>query len=71
LILSFWEAFIKQSFGAFSKFGAAPDPTAGASASEQTLCCLGENTIQENIWKIVIQFCVPVVAVVQDVVSVE
>lgn len=72
--LSFYPSggpFIKQSFGAFSKVDTAPDPTAGASASEQTSCFLDENTLHENIWKIVIQFCVPVVVVVQNVVPVE
>ena len=37
----------------------APDPTAGASASEQTSWCLDENTLHENIRKILIKFCVP------------
>jgi hypothetical protein len=59
LSLSFWEVFIKQSFGAFSKVCGAPDPTAGASASEQTSWCLDENTLHENIRKILIKFCVP------------
>ena len=45
----------------------APDPTAGASASEQTSWCLDDNTLHENIRKILIKFCVPSPTVFSDV----
>uniref|UniRef100_T1J7Q0 ZSWIM8 TPR repeats domain-containing protein n=1 Tax=Strigamia maritima TaxID=126957 RepID=T1J7Q0_STRMM len=45
----------------------APDPTAGASASEQTTWCLDEATLHENIRKILIKFCVPSPIVFSDV----
>lgn len=35
------------------------DPTAGASASDQTSWCLDEATLHENIKKTLIKFCVP------------
>lgn len=37
----------------------APDPTAGASAHDQTSWYLDEKTLHDNIKKILIKFCVP------------
>lgn len=37
----------------------APDPTAGASANDQTSWYLDEKALHENIKKILIKFCVP------------
>lgn len=37
----------------------APDPTAGASAMDQTSWYLDEKTLHDNIKKILIKFCVP------------
>lgn len=37
----------------------APDPTAGASANEQTSWYLDDKTLHDNIKKILIKFCVP------------
>lgn len=37
----------------------APDPTAGASANDQTSWYLDEKTLHDNIKKILIKFCVP------------
>ena len=37
----------------------APDPTAGASANDQTNWYLDEKTLHENIKKILIKFCLP------------
>lgn len=45
----------------------APDPTAGASASEQTAWWLDENNLHENIHKILVKFCVPSPMVFSDV----
>lgn len=45
----------------------APDPTAGASANEQTAWYLDEKTIHDNINKILIKFCVPAPMVFSDV----
>ncbi|KAG1663561.1 Zinc finger SWIM domain-containing protein 8 [Nymphon striatum] len=45
----------------------APDPTAGASVSEQTTWCLDEANLHENIHKILIKFCVPSPIVFSDV----
>ncbi|CAN7993338.1 unnamed protein product [Ixodes hexagonus] len=45
----------------------APDPTAGASAYEQTTWCLDEATLHENIRKILIKLCVPSPMVFSDV----
>lgn len=45
----------------------APDPTAGASANEQTTWCLDEATLHDNIRKILIKFCVPSPIVFSDV----
>ncbi|KAI5702884.1 hypothetical protein M8J75_005258 [Diaphorina citri] len=45
----------------------APDPTAGASANEQTAWYLDEKTIHDNIKKILIKFCVPAPMVFSDV----
>ncbi|XP_077534484.1 zinc finger SWIM domain-containing dorado isoform X3 [Haemaphysalis longicornis] len=45
----------------------APDPTAGASAYEQTTWCLDEGTLHENIRKILIKLCVPSPMVFSDV----
>ncbi|KAK8782485.1 hypothetical protein V5799_016174 [Amblyomma americanum] len=46
---------------------AATDPTAGASAYEQTTWCLDEGTLHENIRKILIKLCVPSPMVFSDV----
>uniref|UniRef100_A0A1B6CIJ5 SWIM-type domain-containing protein n=2 Tax=Clastoptera arizonana TaxID=38151 RepID=A0A1B6CIJ5_9HEMI len=45
----------------------APDPTAGASANEQTSWYLDEKTLHDNIKKILIKFCVPAPIVFSDV----
>ncbi|XP_064457941.1 zinc finger SWIM domain-containing protein 8 homolog [Ornithodoros turicata] len=45
----------------------APDPTAGASAYEQTTWCLDEATLHENIRKILIKLCLPSPIVFSDV----
>nr|CAI5864383.1 unnamed protein product [Callosobruchus analis] len=45
----------------------APDPTAGASASDQTSWYLDEKTLHDNIKKILIKFCVPAPMVFSDV----
>ncbi|KAL0280565.1 UNVERIFIED_CONTAM: hypothetical protein PYX00_001825 [Menopon gallinae] len=45
----------------------APDPTAGASISEQTSWYLDQRTLHDNIKKILIKFCVPTPIVFSDV----
>lgn len=45
----------------------APDPTAGASAVDQTSWYLDEKTLHDNIKKILIKFCVPAPIVFSDV----
>ncbi|XP_060523765.1 zinc finger SWIM domain-containing protein 8 homolog [Cylas formicarius] len=45
----------------------APDPTAGASAADQTSWYLDEKTLHDNIKKILIKFCVPAPIVFSDV----
>lgn len=45
----------------------APDPTAGASANDQTNWYLDEKTLHENIKKILIKFCLPAPMVFSDV----
>ena len=45
----------------------APDPTAGASAHEQTSWCLDESQLHENIHKILVKFCMPSPMVYSDV----
>ena len=45
----------------------APDPTAGASANEQTSWCLDESQLHENIRKILAKLCVPSPIVFSDV----
>ncbi|XP_066258145.1 zinc finger SWIM domain-containing protein 8 homolog isoform X3 [Euwallacea similis] len=45
----------------------APDPTAGASAMDQTSWYLDEKTLHDNIKKILIKFCVPAPMVFSDV----
>ncbi|XP_026286597.1 zinc finger SWIM domain-containing protein 8 homolog isoform X2 [Frankliniella occidentalis] len=45
----------------------APDPTAGASVSDQTSWYLDEKTLHDNIKKILIKFCVPAPIVFSDV----
>ncbi|XP_014298528.2 zinc finger SWIM domain-containing protein 8 homolog [Microplitis demolitor] len=45
----------------------APDPTAGASAHDQTTWYLDEKTLHGNIKKILIKFCVPAPIVFSDV----
>ncbi|XP_076368727.1 zinc finger SWIM domain-containing protein 8-like [Tachypleus tridentatus] len=50
-----------------NKYCGAPDPTAGASASELTTWCLDEGTLHENIKKILIKLCVPSPMVFSDV----
>lgn len=43
----------------FFKVCGAPDPTAGASVSDQTSWYLDQKTLHDNIKKILIKFCVP------------
>ncbi|RZF44726.1 hypothetical protein LSTR_LSTR000678 [Laodelphax striatellus] len=45
----------------------APDPTAGASANEQTSWYLDDKTLHNNIKNILIKFCVPAPIVFSDV----
>ncbi|CAB3372525.1 Hypothetical predicted protein [Cloeon dipterum] len=45
----------------------APDPTAGASANDQTSWYLDDKTLHDNIKKILIKFCVPAPIVFSDV----
>ncbi|KAG8224311.1 hypothetical protein J437_LFUL007252 [Ladona fulva] len=45
----------------------APDPTAGASANDQTSWYLDEKTLHDNLRKILIKFCVPAPIVFSDV----
>lgn len=45
----------------------APDPTAGASANDQTSWYLDEKTLHENINRILIKFCLPAPIVFSDV----
>ncbi|EEZ97539.2 zinc finger SWIM domain-containing protein 8 homolog [Tribolium castaneum] len=45
----------------------APDPTAGASANDQTSWYLDEKALHDNIKKILIKFCVPAPMVFSDV----
>ncbi|XP_025832441.1 zinc finger SWIM domain-containing protein 8 isoform X3 [Agrilus planipennis] len=45
----------------------APDPTAGASANDQTSWYLDEKALHDNIKKILIKFCVPAPIVFSDV----
>ncbi|GAB0088989.1 zinc finger SWIM domain-containing protein 8 [Sergentomyia squamirostris] len=45
----------------------APDPTAGASANDQTNWYLDEKTLHDNIKKILIKFCLPAPMVFSDV----
>ncbi|CAG0915760.1 unnamed protein product [Notodromas monacha] len=45
----------------------APDPTAGASAGEQTAWCFNEAALHDNIRKTLIKFCVPSPIVFSDV----
>ena len=45
----------------------APDPTAGASANDQTNWYLDEKTLHDNIKKILIKFCLPTPMVFSDV----
>ncbi|KAK6633958.1 hypothetical protein RUM44_004565 [Polyplax serrata] len=45
----------------------APDPTAGASVSDQTSWYLDQKTLHDNIKKILIKFCVPAPIVFSDV----
>ncbi|XP_055370716.1 zinc finger SWIM domain-containing protein 8 homolog [Condylostylus longicornis] len=45
----------------------APDPTAGASANDQTSWYLDEKTLHENIKRILIKFCLPAPIVFSDV----
>lgn len=45
----------------------APDPTAGASANDQTNWYLDEKTLHENIHKILVKFCMPAPMVFSDV----
>lgn len=44
---------------AINTYCGAPDPTAGASANDQTPWYLDEKTLHDNIKKILIKFCVP------------
>lgn len=44
---------------AINSYCGAPDPTAGASAHDQTSWYLDEKTLHDNIKKILIKFCVP------------
>ncbi|XP_037921844.1 zinc finger SWIM domain-containing protein 8-like, partial [Hermetia illucens] len=45
----------------------APDPTAGASANDQTNWYLDEKTLHDNIKRILIKFCLPAPIVFSDV----
>lgn len=45
----------------------APDPTAGASANDQTNWYLDEKTLHDNLKKILIKFCLPTPMVFSDV----
>lgn len=47
----------------------APDPTAGASANDQTSWYLDEKTLHDNIKKILIKFCVPAPIVFRSLLS--
>lgn len=47
----------------------APDPTAGASAHDQTSWYLDEKTLHDNIKKILIKFCVPAPIVFRSLLS--
>ncbi|XP_020294167.1 zinc finger SWIM domain-containing protein 8 [Pseudomyrmex gracilis] len=52
---------------AINSYCGAPDPTAGASAHDQTSWYLDEKTLHNNIKKILIKFCVPAPIVFSDV----
>lgn len=52
---------------AINSYCGAPDPTAGASAHDQTSWYLDEKTLHGNIKKILIKFCVPAPIVFSDV----
>ncbi|EGI60930.1 Zinc finger SWIM domain-containing protein [Acromyrmex echinatior] len=52
---------------AINSYCGAPDPTAGASAYDQTSWYLDEKTLHDNIKKILIKFCVPAPIVFSDV----
>ncbi|XP_011500234.1 PREDICTED: zinc finger SWIM domain-containing protein 8 [Ceratosolen solmsi marchali] len=52
---------------AINTYCGAPDPTAGASANDQTSWYLDEKTLHKNIKKILIKFCVPAPIVFSDV----
>uniref|UniRef100_A0ABD2X903 SWIM-type domain-containing protein n=1 Tax=Trichogramma kaykai TaxID=54128 RepID=A0ABD2X903_9HYME len=52
---------------AINTYCGAPDPTAGASANDQTSWYLDEKTLHDNIKKILIKFCVPAPIVFSDV----
>ncbi|XP_043461539.1 zinc finger SWIM domain-containing protein 8 homolog isoform X1 [Leptopilina heterotoma] len=52
---------------AINSYCGAPDPTAGASAHDQTSWYLDEKTLHDNIKKILIKFCVPAPIVFSDV----
>ncbi|CAG9765145.1 unnamed protein product [Ceutorhynchus assimilis] len=52
---------------AINSVSGAPDPTAGASAMDQTSWYLDEKTLHDNIKKILIKFCVPAPMVFSDV----
>lgn len=52
---------------AINSYCGAPDPTAGASAHDQTSWYLDEKTLHGNIKKILIKFCVPAPMVFSDV----
>ncbi|XP_011305691.1 zinc finger SWIM domain-containing protein 8 isoform X1 [Fopius arisanus] len=52
---------------AINSYCGAPDPTAGASAHDQTSWYLDEKTLHGNIKRILIKFCVPAPIVFSDV----
>ncbi|XP_024943377.1 zinc finger SWIM domain-containing protein 8 isoform X1 [Cephus cinctus] len=52
---------------AINSYCGAPDPTAGASAHDQTSWYLDEKTLHDNIKKILVKFCVPAPIVFSDV----
>ncbi len=61
------DELLSNQLTAINQVCGAPDPTAGASAQEQTKWCLDESQLHENIRKILIKLCVPSPIVFSDV----
>ncbi|CAG7787025.1 unnamed protein product [Allacma fusca] len=61
------DELLSSQDSAINTLRGAPDPTAGASANEQTTWYLDERTLHGNIHKILIKFCVPAPIVFSDV----